>query len=148
MQCKGRKTKSDNGWLDEIGIASEHQECAFQAGILGLHEQSALKGAILFCTLRCPISVRLSPESTHTIHRKLAMKTGSDRLRFRVHRLQTMRFQQFFNLSLYRPWKPLGLREDEAPTFSDIRLIDGSKVVSPTRWTLFTPMKIPGTYFC
>jgi hypothetical protein len=26
----------------------------------------------------------------------------------------------------------LGLREVEAPTFSDIRLIDGGKVVSPT----------------
>jgi hypothetical protein len=25
-------------------------------------------------------------------------------------------------LSLYRPWRPLGLREVEAPTFSDIRL--------------------------
>jgi hypothetical protein len=35
-------------------------------------------------------------------------------------------------LSLYRPWRPLGLREVETPTFSDIRLIDGGKVVSPT----------------
>jgi hypothetical protein len=35
-------------------------------------------------------------------------------------------------LSLYRPWRPLGLREVEAPTFSDIRLTDGGKVVSPT----------------
>jgi hypothetical protein len=30
--------------------------------------------------------------------------------------------------SLYRPWRPLGLREVEAPIFSDIRFIDGSKV--------------------
>jgi hypothetical protein len=50
--------------------------------------------------------------------------------------------------SLYRPWRPLGLREVEAPTFSDIRLIDGGKVVSPIRWPLFTPRKIPGTHFC
>jgi hypothetical protein len=28
-------------------------------------------------------------------------------------------------LYLYRPWRPLGLREVEAPTFSDIRLING-----------------------
>jgi hypothetical protein len=28
-------------------------------------------------------------------------------------------------LSPYRPWRPLGLREVEAPTVSDIRLIDG-----------------------
>jgi hypothetical protein len=51
-------------------------------------------------------------------------------------------------LSPYRPWRPLGLREVEAPTFSDIRLIDGSKVVSPTCRPLFTPRKIPGTHFC
>jgi hypothetical protein len=42
---------------------------------------------------------------------------------------------------------PLGLQEVEAPTFSDIRLTDGGKVVSPTRRPLFTPRKIPGTYF-
>jgi hypothetical protein len=47
-------------------------------------------------------------------------------------------------LSLYRP---LGLREVEDPTFSDIRLIDGGKVVSPTKRPLFTPRKIPGTHF-
>jgi hypothetical protein len=33
-------------------------------------------------------------------------------------------------MSLYRPWRSLGLREVEAPTFSDIRLTDGDKVVS------------------
>jgi hypothetical protein len=42
-------------------------------------------------------------------------------------------------LSLYRPWKPLGLREVEAPAFSDIRLTDGSKVISPTRQPLLPP---------
>jgi hypothetical protein len=36
----------------------------------------------------------------------------------------------------------------EAPTLSDIRLIDGGKVVSPTRRPLFTPRKIPATHFC
>jgi hypothetical protein len=53
-------------------------------------------------------------------------------------------------LSPYRQWRPLGLREVEATTFSDIRLIDGGKVVSPTRRPLFffTPRKIPGTHFC
>jgi hypothetical protein len=50
--------------------------------------------------------------------------------------------------SLYRPWRPLGLREVEAHTFSDIRLIDGGKIVSTTRRPLFTPRKIPGTHFC
>jgi hypothetical protein len=51
-------------------------------------------------------------------------------------------------LSLYRPWRPLGLREVEAPTFSDIQLRDGDKVVSTTRRPLFTSMKTPGTHFC
>jgi hypothetical protein len=51
-------------------------------------------------------------------------------------------------LSPYRPWRPLRLREVEAPTFSDIRLLDGGKVVSPTRRPLITPRKIPGTHFC
>jgi hypothetical protein len=51
-------------------------------------------------------------------------------------------------LSLYRSWRPLGLREVEAPTFSDIPLIDGGKVVSPRRPLLFTPRKIPGIHFC
>jgi hypothetical protein len=44
-------------------------------------------------------------------------------------------------LSLYRPWRPLGLGEVEAPTFSDIRLIDGGKVVSPTHQPLFYPQE-------
>jgi hypothetical protein len=43
-------------------------------------------------------------------------------------------------LSPYRPWRLLGLREVEAPTFSDIRLTDGGKVVSPTRRPLFAPV--------
>jgi hypothetical protein len=46
------------------------------------------------------------------------------------------------------PYRPLGLREVEALIFSDIRLIDGGKVVSPMRRPLFTPSKIPGTHFC
>jgi hypothetical protein len=50
--------------------------------------------------------------------------------------------------SLYRPWRPLGLREVEAPTFSDIRLIVGGKVVSSTSRPLFIPRKIPGSHFC
>jgi hypothetical protein len=50
-------------------------------------------------------------------------------------------------LFLFRPWRPLGLREVEAPTFSDIRVTDGGKVVSTTRRPHFTPRKIPGTHF-
>jgi hypothetical protein len=46
-------------------------------------------------------------------------------------------------LSPYRPWRPLRLREVEAPQFSDIRLIDGGKVVSPMCRPLFTPREIP-----
>jgi hypothetical protein len=42
-------------------------------------------------------------------------------------------------LSLYRPRRPLGLREVEAPTFSDLRLTNGGKVVSPTRRPLLPP---------
>jgi hypothetical protein len=29
----------------------------------------------------------------------------------------------------YKPWRPLGLREVQAPAFSDIQHIDGGKVV-------------------
>jgi hypothetical protein len=50
--------------------------------------------------------------------------------------------------SLYRSWRPLELREIEASTFSDIRLIYGGKVVSLTRRLLFNLRKIPGTCFC
>jgi hypothetical protein len=51
-------------------------------------------------------------------------------------------------LSLYKPWRPLVLREVEVPTFSDIWLTVDGKVVSPRRRSLFTPRKIPGTHFC
>jgi hypothetical protein len=50
-------------------------------------------------------------------------------------------------LSLYRPLRPLGLQEVEAPTFSDIRFTDGGEVVSPTRRQPITPRKVPGTNF-
>jgi hypothetical protein len=49
-------------------------------------------------------------------------------------------------LSLYRPWSTLVLREVEAPTFSDIALTDGCKVVSHTRRPLSTPRKILGRF--
>jgi hypothetical protein len=42
----------------------------------------------------------------------------------------------------------LRVREVEDLTFSDIRLTDGSKVVSLMRRPLFTPRKITGTHFC
>jgi hypothetical protein len=51
-------------------------------------------------------------------------------------------------LALYRLWRPLGLQEVEASTFSDMRLTGGSKVVSPICQLLFTPRKIPDTHFC
>jgi hypothetical protein len=44
-------------------------------------------------------------------------------------------------LSLYTPWRPLGLREVEAPTFTDIRLTDGGKIVSPMRRPLLYPQE-------
>jgi hypothetical protein len=49
---------------------------------------------------------------------------------------------------LYRPWRQLRLREFEAPTFSDIRFIDGVKVVSRTQRPFFISRKIPDTHFC
>jgi hypothetical protein len=58
------------------------------------------------------------------------------------------KFEVKVKISLYRPWRPLGLRGVEAPTFSDIRLIDDGKVVSPRRRPLFTPRKTAGTHFC
>jgi hypothetical protein len=51
-------------------------------------------------------------------------------------------------LSLYRPRRPLGLREIEAPTFSGIRLTDGGEIVILTRRPPFTPRKIPVTHLC
>jgi hypothetical protein len=45
-------------------------------------------------------------------------------------------------------WRPTGVREVEAPIFSDIWFTDGGQVVSPTRRPLFIPRKIPGTHFC
>jgi hypothetical protein len=56
--------------------------------------------------------------------------------------MKMQRHELKVKLSLYRPWRPLGLREVEAPTFSHIRLTDGGKVVSPTRRPLFTSRKI------
>jgi hypothetical protein len=50
--------------------------------------------------------------------------------------------------SLYRPWRPLGVREVEDPTFTDIRLIYGGKVVILTRRPILPRTKIPGTHFC
>jgi hypothetical protein len=42
----------------------------------------------------------------------------------------------------------LSVARVDAPTFSDIRLIDGGKVVSPTHRPLFTPRKVPSTHLC
>jgi hypothetical protein len=51
-----------------------------------------------------------------------------------------------------RPWRPTGLWDVEAPTFSlDCRLTYGGKVVSFTHLLPFTPpppRKIPDTHFC
>jgi hypothetical protein len=45
-------------------------------------------------------------------------------------------------LSSYRPWRPIGLPQVDAPTFSDIRLIDGGKFVSPMCRPLFYPQEV------
>jgi hypothetical protein len=46
------------------------------------------------------------------------------------------------------PWRPIGLWDVEAPTFSlGSRFSDGGDV-SLTLRPLFTPRKIPGTHFC
>jgi hypothetical protein len=45
-------------------------------------------------------------------------------------------------LSLHGLWRPSGLQEVEALTFSDIWLTGGGKVVSPMRRPLFTPRHI------
>jgi hypothetical protein len=42
---------------------------------------------------------------------------------------------------------PWGCETSRLPHFLDIRLTDGSEVVSPTRRPLYTPEKIPGTLF-
>jgi hypothetical protein len=75
--------------------------------------------------------------------------TGLDQTPLRVLR-RMFRFRENCNvkLSLYSPWRTSGLREVEAPTFSDIRLTDGGEVVSLTRRPHFNAMKIPGTQFC
>jgi hypothetical protein len=62
--------------------------------------------------------------------------------------LHVTKYSKRQSFLLYRPWTPLVLREIEAPTFSDVRLIDGGKFVSPTRLPLCTPRKIPGIHFC
>jgi hypothetical protein len=47
-----------------------------------------------------------------------------------------------------RPWRPIGLWDVEAPTFSlDILFTDSGKVVSLMRRPPFTHRKIPGTHF-
>jgi hypothetical protein len=114
--------------------------------VLGLYPSSCLK---------CPVYISKhesvlpedggriqSPKRYVLLHKQTTFKTKD----------KTMDNVQESNkkvkLSLYRPWRPLGLREVEAPTFSDIWLIDGGKVVSPTRRPLFTPRKFPDTHFC
>jgi hypothetical protein len=42
-------------------------------------------------------------------------------------------------LSLYRPWRPLGLREVEAPVFSDFQPTDDGKVIRPYAPAAFYP---------
>jgi hypothetical protein len=71
-----------------------------------------------------------------------------DKLRANMMMVPKFNKHSKVKLSPHRPWRPLGLREVEAPTLSDIRLIDGGKVVSPMHRPLFTPRKIPGTHFC
>jgi hypothetical protein len=44
-----------------------------------------------------------------------------------------LQYEVKVKLSLYKSWRPLGLWEFEAATFSDKELRDGGKIVSPTR---------------
>jgi hypothetical protein len=46
------------------------------------------------------------------------------------------------------PWKPIGFETSRLPYFLYNRLTDGDEFVGITRRPLFTPRKIPGTYFC
>jgi hypothetical protein len=46
------------------------------------------------------------------------------------------------NYSCNRPWRPIGLRDVEAPTLLDSRLTDGGKVVSLTRRPPFAPQEV------
>jgi hypothetical protein len=41
-----------------------------------------------------------------------------------------------------------GCETSRSPQFVENRLIDGGKVISPTRRPPFIPRKIPGTHFC
>jgi hypothetical protein len=45
------------------------------------------------------------------------------------------------------PWRPIGLRAVEAPTFPKRSLTDGSEVVGLMHLPPFTPRKIPDTHF-
>jgi hypothetical protein len=81
-------------------------------------------------------------QSKSPAYNKLSdIKISISKLQRRVSKVEV-------KFSLYRPLRPLGSREFEAPTFWDIRLTDISKVVSPTRRPLLNPRKIPGTHFC
>jgi hypothetical protein len=50
-------------------------------------------------------------------------------------------------LSLYRPWRPLGLREVDAPTFLDIRLMV-ARLSALRAGRFLPPKKIAATHFC
>jgi hypothetical protein len=82
--------------------------------------------------------------------------TNSDPVRFRTSVVQLVGscyndwLSRFFlcnnkvkvKLSLYRPWRPLGLGEVEAPTFSDIRLIhDAGRFLPPGRFLVLTSVR-------
>jgi hypothetical protein len=51
-------------------------------------------------------------------------------------------------LSLYRPWRPLGLIEFEAPTFFRHSAHRWRKGCQPHAPAAFTPRNVPGTQFC
>jgi hypothetical protein len=85
--------------------------------------------------------------NTHRIVLGLIRKTDLYKLIFKKWHFSIMNKGKVKS-SLYRVWRPLGLRGVEAPTFSDIWLTDGGKVVSLTPQPLFTPRKIPGPHFC
>jgi hypothetical protein len=57
----------------------------------------------------------------------------------RTSQYQGQCYEGKVKLSLYRPWRPLGLREVEAPTFSDIRHTDGCKI--KVKLSLYRPWR-------
>jgi hypothetical protein len=62
-----------------------------------------------------------------------------------LHRHSVLRKR--YSYPCNRPWRPIGLWDVEAPTFSRLRLMDGGEV-SLKRRPHFAPRKFPCIHFC